>query len=247
MLSSRTWRFLVVLSSATARLVSPAHAAEAAVSFSEPAGVSHEERASAEPFGRATEKVLDGEILSRWVALEERLREENNTLANCDEDMSNCPRAAKLFLALLSEAGADRGLPRIGILNRANQHRDPSHQRLLQMGSSRSMEHAASGLFCSLSFIEAGAKLDIKPGGSDFRRQVSAAVRQSRSDDTSRGFPCCAGDVSLSIAKCIGPSGLLVGVGRSAEARGSGKARNARRLLLLDAICRRGSQHLRSP
>jgi predicted transglutaminase-like cysteine proteinase len=58
MLSSRTWRFLVVLSSATARLVSPAHAAEAAVSFSEPAGVSHEERASAEPFGRATEKVL---------------------------------------------------------------------------------------------------------------------------------------------------------------------------------------------
>jgi len=161
--------------------------------------------------------------------------------------MSNCPRAAKLFLALLSEAGADRGLPRIGILNRANQHRDPSHQRLLQMGSSRSMEHAASGLFCSLSFIEAGAKLDIKPGGSDFRRQVSAAVRQSRSDDTSRGFPCCAGDVSLSIAKCIGPSGLLVGVDRSAEARGSGKARNARRLLLLDAICRRGSQHLRSP
>ena len=29
---------------------------------------------------------------------------------------------------------------------------------------------------------------------------------------------CGAGDVSLSIAKCIGPSGLLVGVDRSAEA-----------------------------
>jgi predicted transglutaminase-like cysteine proteinase len=119
MLSSRTWRFLVVLSCAIARFADPADAAEAAMSFSEPAGVLHEERASAEPFGLPTEKVLNGEILSRWVALEKRLREENNTLANCDEDMSNCPRAAKLFLALVSEASAYRGLPRIGILNRA--------------------------------------------------------------------------------------------------------------------------------
>ena len=138
MLSSPTWRFLVVLSCAIARFANPADATDteprqlavffaksparstaAAISVSEPAGVLHEEQASAEPFGLPTEKVLNSQILSRWLELEKRLREENDILANCDEDMSSCPRAAKLFLSLISEVSADRGLPRIGILNRA--------------------------------------------------------------------------------------------------------------------------------
>ena len=72
-----------------------------------------EGRASAEPFGLPTEKVLYGPILSRWLELEERLREETDTLVNCDEDMSSCSRAAKLFRGLISEASADRGLRRI--------------------------------------------------------------------------------------------------------------------------------------
>jgi predicted transglutaminase-like cysteine proteinase len=138
MLNSRTWRFLVVLSCAIARFANPADATEteprqlvvfviksparstaAAILVLEPAGVLHEEQASAEPFGLPTEKVLNGQILSRWLELEERLREENDILANCDDDMSSCPRAAKLFLSLISEVSADRGLRRIGILNRA--------------------------------------------------------------------------------------------------------------------------------
>jgi predicted transglutaminase-like cysteine proteinase len=138
MLSSHTWRFVVVLSCAIARFANPSDAKEtdprqlavlvvksparstaAAISSSEAGGALDEGPASAEPFGLPTEKVSDGPILSRWVELEERLREENDTLANCDEEMSSCPRAAKLFLALVSEGNADRGLTRIGILNRA--------------------------------------------------------------------------------------------------------------------------------
>ena len=137
-LNSRTWRFLFALSCAITRFAdlayaleteprqlavlvvkSPARSTEAAISSSEAGGALDERQTSAEPFGLPTEKVLDGPILSRWLKLEERLREENDTLANCDEDMSNCSRAAKLFLSLISEASADRGLPRIGILNRA--------------------------------------------------------------------------------------------------------------------------------
>jgi predicted transglutaminase-like cysteine proteinase len=138
MLSSSTWRFLVVLSCAIVRYANSADATEteprqpavfvvkgparstaAAISALEPAGGLHEEQASAEPFGLPTEKVLNSKILSRWLELEKRLREENDVLANCGEDMSSCPRAAKLFLSLISEVSADRGLPRIGILNRA--------------------------------------------------------------------------------------------------------------------------------
>jgi predicted transglutaminase-like cysteine proteinase len=64
------------------------------------------------------EKVLDGPILSRWRELEERLREEDDILTSCDENMSSCPRTAKLFLAFILEASANRGRTRIGILNR---------------------------------------------------------------------------------------------------------------------------------
>jgi predicted transglutaminase-like cysteine proteinase len=137
MLNSRTWRFPVALSCAITRFANPAYATEtephqlavlvvksparsteAAISSSEAGGALQEGEASAEPFGLRTEKVLDSPILSRWLELEERLREENDVLASCDEDMSSCPRAAKLFLAFISEASANRGRRRIGILNR---------------------------------------------------------------------------------------------------------------------------------
>jgi predicted transglutaminase-like cysteine proteinase len=138
MLSTRAWKVLVALSCAITQFVGPAHAtetrperlvalvgkspagaAEAPMSLSEAGRPLHEEQPSAEPFGLPTEKVLDGAILSGWLELEERFREENDILVNCYKDMSSCPEAAKLFLALISEASADRGLPRIGILNRA--------------------------------------------------------------------------------------------------------------------------------
>ena len=123
---------LVALSCAITRVAYPVCATETeprqltvlvvkspARSTSEAGGALEEGRASAEPFGLPTEKVLYGPILSRWLELEERLREETDTLVNCDEDMSSCSRAAKLFRGLISEASADRGLRRIGILNRA--------------------------------------------------------------------------------------------------------------------------------
>jgi predicted transglutaminase-like cysteine proteinase len=137
MLNSRTWRFLLALSCATTRFVNPAYATEteprrlavlvvksparsteAAISPSEAGGALQEGEVLAEPFGLPTEKVLDSPILSRWLELEDRLREENDILASCDEDMSSCPRAARLFLAFISEASANRGRRRIGILNR---------------------------------------------------------------------------------------------------------------------------------
>lgn len=130
----RTWGFLAALSCAIAQFANPAHAAEAerlavlvvksaaratgtAISFSKAGGALHEGQASAEPFGLPTERVLDGPILWRWIELEGRLREEDDILANCDDDMSSCPRAARLFLAFISEASANRGRRRIGILN----------------------------------------------------------------------------------------------------------------------------------
>lgn len=82
----------------------------------EAGGALHE--GSAEPFGLPTEKVLDGPVLARWLELEERLRVEDDILARCDEDMSSCPRTARLFLAFISEANANQGRRRIGILNR---------------------------------------------------------------------------------------------------------------------------------
>jgi hypothetical protein len=138
MLGARTGKVLVALSCAIMQFVapgyatetrsdrlvpfvgkSPARAAGAPMSLSEAGRPLHEEQPSAEPFGLPTEKVLDGLILSVWLELEERLREESDILVNCDKDMSSCPEAAKLFLALISKASADGGLPRIGILNRA--------------------------------------------------------------------------------------------------------------------------------
>jgi predicted transglutaminase-like cysteine proteinase len=137
MLSTRTWKFLVALSCAITQFVGPAHAtetrpervvalvgkipagaAEAPMPLSEAGRPLHEEQPSAEPFGLPTEKLLDGPILSRWLELEEQLRKEDEILASCDENMSSCPRAARLFLAFISEASANRGRRRIGILNR---------------------------------------------------------------------------------------------------------------------------------
>jgi predicted transglutaminase-like cysteine proteinase len=138
MLGARTGKVLVALSCAITQFVAPGHATEtrperlvafvgksparaagAPMSLSEAGRPLHEEHPSAEPFGLPTEKVLDGPILSVWLELEERFREESDILVNCDKDMSSCSEAAKLFLALISEASADGGLPRIGILNRA--------------------------------------------------------------------------------------------------------------------------------
>ena len=70
------------------------------------------------PFGLATERVSDGEILRKWRGVQSEIRENNKVLARCREDASSCPLAARRFLAIVDEGRARSGRARIGVINR---------------------------------------------------------------------------------------------------------------------------------
>lgn len=72
-----------------------------------------------EPFGLHAVTVREGPLPARWREVEDRLREENDVLERCGEDIAACPWTARRFLMLVSAAGASRGRRRIGIINRA--------------------------------------------------------------------------------------------------------------------------------
>ena len=74
--------------------------------------------ASETPFGLATERVSDGEILRKWRGVQSEIRENNKVLARCREDASSCPLAARRFLAIVDEGRARSGRARIGVINR---------------------------------------------------------------------------------------------------------------------------------
>lgn len=73
----------------------------------------------AAPFGLATGRVYDGEILRKWTDVESEIREDKRILARCRKDPSSCPLAAQRFLAIVDEGRARSGRARIGVINRA--------------------------------------------------------------------------------------------------------------------------------
>jgi predicted transglutaminase-like cysteine proteinase len=73
----------------------------------------------AAPFGLATERVYDGEILRKWTDVKSEIREDKQILARCRKDPSWCPLAAQRFLAIVDEGRARSGRARIGVINRA--------------------------------------------------------------------------------------------------------------------------------
>jgi hypothetical protein len=72
----------------------------------------------AEPFGLATERVSEGEILRKWIGVQLEIREDKQVLARCRESASSCPLAARHFLAIVDEGRARNGRARIGVINR---------------------------------------------------------------------------------------------------------------------------------
>jgi predicted transglutaminase-like cysteine proteinase len=70
-------------------------------------------------FGIATERVSEGEILRKWMDVQSEIRKDKETLANCRENASSCPPAARLFLAIIDEGRARSGRMRVGVINRA--------------------------------------------------------------------------------------------------------------------------------
>lgn len=71
------------------------------------------------PFGLATERVSEGEILRKWTRVESEIREDEQILARCGKDASSCPLAAQRLLAIVDEGRARSGRARIGVINRA--------------------------------------------------------------------------------------------------------------------------------
>ena len=72
----------------------------------------------AEPFGLATERVSEGEILRKWMGVQLEIREDKQVLARCRESASSCPLAARHFLAIVDEGRARNGRARVGVINR---------------------------------------------------------------------------------------------------------------------------------
>jgi predicted transglutaminase-like cysteine proteinase len=72
-----------------------------------------------QPFGLAVTPVSFGNILSKWSGVEVGIRADAETLDRCRRDAQHCPRAARNFLAIVTQGQAQSGRARIGIINRA--------------------------------------------------------------------------------------------------------------------------------
>jgi predicted transglutaminase-like cysteine proteinase len=72
-----------------------------------------------QPFGLAVTPVSFGNILSKWSGVETGIRADAETLDRCRRDAQHCPRAARNFLAIVTQGQAQSGRARIGVINRA--------------------------------------------------------------------------------------------------------------------------------
>jgi predicted transglutaminase-like cysteine proteinase len=102
----------------SAALVAPAAPLQAADADPPSASLQNAVPSEAEPFGLSAEPVVAGEILSKWGDVEAQIEAENRILARCRSGGSWCPRAARRFLAIVSEGQEQKGRARIGVINR---------------------------------------------------------------------------------------------------------------------------------
>ncbi len=74
---------------------------------------------AAEPFGLAVTPVWFGKILTNWSGVEAGIRADEETLRRCRDDAQHCSRAARNFLAIVTQGRAQAGRARVGVINRA--------------------------------------------------------------------------------------------------------------------------------
>ncbi len=71
------------------------------------------------PFGLAAPPVAFGGILAQWAGGEAQIRAGPEILARCRGPAQACPKAAQIFLDIVTQGRARDGLARIGVINRA--------------------------------------------------------------------------------------------------------------------------------
>jgi predicted transglutaminase-like cysteine proteinase len=75
--------------------------------------------APTEPFSLAAIPWFGGDIFRKWHDVEAAIRSDSDILARCRETMTDCPAAARKFLAIIAAGRAQTGRARIGLINRA--------------------------------------------------------------------------------------------------------------------------------
>jgi predicted transglutaminase-like cysteine proteinase len=75
--------------------------------------------APTEPFSLAAIPWFGGDIFKKWNDVEAAIRSDSDILARCRETMTDCPAAARKFLAIIAAGRAQTGRARIGLINRA--------------------------------------------------------------------------------------------------------------------------------
>jgi len=73
----------------------------------------------AEPFGLGAAAIANGNVVTKWSGVEADIRDGNEILARCRDDMAQCPAPAKDFLDIVAQGRAQTGRARIGVINRA--------------------------------------------------------------------------------------------------------------------------------
>jgi predicted transglutaminase-like cysteine proteinase len=72
-----------------------------------------------ETFGLPITAAEPNEALAKWGALQSRIRADEETLATCRSNDSDCPAAARAFLRIIEQGHKRQGRARIGEINRA--------------------------------------------------------------------------------------------------------------------------------
>lgn len=72
-----------------------------------------------EPFDLVAAPVASGAVLAKWNGVEAAIRHDRETLARCRESSEDRSKAARDFLAIITEGRTLAGRRRIGVINRA--------------------------------------------------------------------------------------------------------------------------------
>jgi predicted transglutaminase-like cysteine proteinase len=72
----------------------------------------------AEPFGIGTSELKHGGLFRKWRAVTRALPREIEIIAQCREDMDNCPVEAQRFIAVIDKAMTRQGYAQIAEINR---------------------------------------------------------------------------------------------------------------------------------
>jgi len=76
-------------------------------------------RPAGEPFGLATIRVADGDVVAKWRKLKADIGADTAVLARCRSGSESCPPAAQNFLGVIAQGRTLSGRARIGVINRA--------------------------------------------------------------------------------------------------------------------------------